>query len=128
MDLNEKINRYLSPWFPQVGGITKHFGWKLDKMELKSYIESLDYVEQVMDDFTIKMCTGVMNEASHYDVDLVVVPVKYIDRDLTGLQDVYEYQYKINERNITKIRTDGRRGHFGIQRSYPEALFMQEIF
>lgn len=53
LDLNEKINRYLSPWFPQVGGITKHFGWKLDKIELKSYIESLDYVDQVMDDFTL---------------------------------------------------------------------------
>ena len=53
LDLNEKINRYLSPWFPQPGGITKHFGWTLDRECLKSYIESLDYVESVGDDFTI---------------------------------------------------------------------------
>ena len=53
LDLNEKINRYLSPWFPQEGGIRKHFGWSLDKLYLKSYIESLDYVENVGDDFTI---------------------------------------------------------------------------
>ena len=53
LDLNEKINHYLSPWFSQTGGITEHFGWKLDKNELKSYIESLDYVDQVMDDCTV---------------------------------------------------------------------------
>ena len=53
LDLNEKINRYLSPWFPEVGGITEHFGWSLNKEHLKAYIESLDYIEQVGDDFTI---------------------------------------------------------------------------
>ena len=53
LNLNEKINRYISPWFPQVGGITKHFGWMLNKESLKSYIESLDYVEYVGDDFTL---------------------------------------------------------------------------
>jgi hypothetical protein len=53
LDLNEKINRYLSPWFPEVGGITEHFGWSLNKENLKAYIESLDYIEQVGDDFTI---------------------------------------------------------------------------
>ena len=53
LDLNEKINRFLSPWFPKAGGIVKHFGWTLDKACLKSYIESLDYVDYVGDDFTI---------------------------------------------------------------------------
>ena len=53
LDLNRRINCYLSAWFPHVGGITQHFGWKVDKMELKSYIENLDYVDYVDDDFTI---------------------------------------------------------------------------
>lgn len=53
LDLNEKINRFLSPWFPQDGGIVDHFGWKLEKEALKAYIESLDYIEYVGDDFTI---------------------------------------------------------------------------
>ena len=53
LDLNKKINRFISPWYPKANGITKHFGWSLDKASLKSYIESLDYVERVGDDFTL---------------------------------------------------------------------------
>ena len=53
LDLNEKINRYLSPWYPQESGITKHFGWTINKTALKTYIESIDYVEHVSDDLTI---------------------------------------------------------------------------
>jgi len=53
LDLNRKINCFISPWFPKTNGITKHFGWSLDKASLKSYIESLDYVERVGDDFTL---------------------------------------------------------------------------
>jgi len=53
LNLNRSINRYLSPWFKKSGGITKHFGWNVDKGALKSFIENLDYVESVGDDFTI---------------------------------------------------------------------------
>ena len=63
-------------------------------------------VSGLMDDFTIRMCNGVMGEMKDDDVDLVVVPVKYIDRDLTGLQDIYEYQYKTNVENILPENTD----------------------
>ena len=34
-------------------GKWNNFGWSLDKASLKSYIESLDYVERVGDDFTL---------------------------------------------------------------------------
>ncbi|MCR4837944.1 MAG: GGDEF domain-containing protein [Eubacterium sp.] len=63
-------------------------------------------VSGLMDDFTIKLCNGVMSEASHLDINLVVVPVKYIDRDLTGLQDKYEYQYKTNASNLLPENID----------------------
>ena len=63
-------------------------------------------VSGLMDDFTIKLCNGVMSEASHLDINLVVVPVKYIDRDLTGLPDKYEYQYKTNAYNLLPENID----------------------
>lgn len=63
-------------------------------------------VSGLMDDFTIKLCNGVMIEASHLDINLVVVPVKYIDRDLTGLADKYEYQYKTNAANLLPENVD----------------------
>ena len=63
-------------------------------------------VSGLMDDFTIKLCNGVMSEASHLDINLVVVPVKYIDRDLTGLPDKYEYQYKTNASNLLPENID----------------------
>ena len=53
LDLNEKINQFLSPWYPKAGGITKHFGWSLENSVLKSFIENIDYVEKVGDDFTL---------------------------------------------------------------------------
>ena len=62
LDLNKKINCYLSPWYPKAGGITNHFGWNLDKSELKSYIESLDYVEHVGDDFTVMKIASADNQ------------------------------------------------------------------
>lgn len=68
LDLNEKINRYLSPWFPQAGGVTKHFGWTLEKAKLKSYIESLDYVESVADDFTVMKIAST--DEQKYAVDM----------------------------------------------------------
>ena len=62
LDLNKKINCFLSPWFTKAGGITNHFGWNLDKAELKSYIESLDYVEHVGDDFTVMKIASADNQ------------------------------------------------------------------
>ena len=63
-------------------------------------------VSGLMDDFTIKMCNGVMSESAHFDINLVVVPVKYIDRDLTGIPDQYEYQYKTNACNLLPENVD----------------------
>lgn len=63
-------------------------------------------VSGLLDDFTIKLCNGAMREAAKYDINLVVVPVKYIDRDLSGLMDKYEYQYKTNAGNLLPENVD----------------------
>ena len=46
LDLNEKISRFLSPWYlyvnevdkSKVGGIVKHFGWSIQKEKLIAFI------------------------------------------------------------------------------------------
>ena len=48
----------------------------------------------IMDDFTESICKGVMLGAKKADVNLVVLPCKYLDRDLTHNKELmYEYQY-----------------------------------
>lgn len=51
-------------------------------------------VSGILDEFTKYVCKGVLQEAKAADVNIVVVPGKYIDRDLSGNQELrYEYQY-----------------------------------
>lgn len=64
-------------------------------------------VSGIMDEFTELMARGIMDAMGDDDsVRLVVVPVKYIDRDLTGLPDKYEYQYKTTSKFLTKKNMD----------------------
>ncbi len=64
-------------------------------------------VSGIMDNFTEYMCKGIMSAAAaDDDVNIVVVPVKYIDRDLTGLPDKFEYQYKTNAYNLCRENVD----------------------
>ena len=51
-------------------------------------------VSGITEHFIISICKGVMHAAKEADVDLVVLPGKYIDRDLSSNKDLcYEYQY-----------------------------------
>lgn len=51
-------------------------------------------VSGIMDDFTRMICKGVMRAAKRRDVDLVIFPAKYVDRDVSANRDImYEYQY-----------------------------------
>ena len=65
-------------------------------------------VSGIMDEFTKYMCEGIVDviDEDNDKVNLVVVPVKYIDRDYTGLPDKYEFQYKENSQNILKENMD----------------------
>lgn len=48
----------------------------------------------IADDFTVQTCRGVMKAAQGKDVDIVIIPGKYIGRDIKETKDlIYEYQY-----------------------------------
>lgn len=51
-------------------------------------------VSGIMDDVTRAICQGVKQEAQMLDVNVVVIPGKYWERDLTDNRELmYEYQY-----------------------------------
>ena len=51
-------------------------------------------VSGILDEFTKYVCKGALEAAREADVNVVIVPGKYIDRDLSGQADLmYEYQY-----------------------------------
>ncbi len=51
-------------------------------------------VSGIMDDFTRIICKGVMKAAKKRNVNLVIFPAKYLDRDVSDNRDLrYEYQY-----------------------------------
>lgn len=51
-------------------------------------------VSGITEHFIISICKGVMHAAKEADVNLVVLPGKYIDRDLSVNKEIrYEYQY-----------------------------------
>ena len=51
-------------------------------------------VSGIMDDFTKLVCRGVMQMAKQLDVNVVVLPGKYLNRDLSDNQELmYEYQF-----------------------------------
>lgn len=51
-------------------------------------------VSGIMDQFTESLCRGAMKECDEQDMDLVVFPGKYLDRDLSGMPEImYEYQF-----------------------------------
>lgn len=48
----------------------------------------------IMDEVTKYVCKGVFQEAKQYDINVVVLPGKYLERDLSDNQELmYEYQY-----------------------------------
>ena len=44
--LNEAISVYISPWHDAVG-YTTHFGWRINMHDVQSYIQQLDFIDQV---------------------------------------------------------------------------------
>ena len=63
-------------------------------------------VSGIMDEFVEHLCKGVISAAEKENVNVVVIPVKYIDREMKGLPDVHEYQYQTNIKNITYTNVD----------------------
>lgn len=51
-------------------------------------------VSGITDDFTKLICSGMLQTAKQMDVNIVVFPGKYVDRDVSHNRDLmYEYQY-----------------------------------
>ncbi|MGO5308180.1 diguanylate cyclase domain-containing protein [Agathobacter sp. LCP21S3_B2] len=51
-------------------------------------------VAGIADNFTVQTCRGVIQAARDKDIDVVIMPGKYIERDLTSNREImYEYQY-----------------------------------
>ena len=51
-------------------------------------------VSGITDIFTESVCKGVRHAASKAGMNLVVLPGRYLDRDLTQMREImYEYQY-----------------------------------
>ena len=64
-------------------------------------------VSGIMDEFTEYICRGVMHEAKKADVNIVIFPCKYLDRDLRMNKELmYEYQYNTLFSYATKENLD----------------------
>lgn len=65
-------------------------------------------VSGITDDFTESICKGVIQRAAEMDVNLVVLPGKYIGRNTEGNPDLmYEYQHGTILSYATKETMDG---------------------
>ncbi|MCR5214388.1 MAG: substrate-binding domain-containing protein [Eubacterium sp.] len=63
-------------------------------------------VSGIMDEFTELLVKGVINEASTDEVNIVVIPVKYIHREVKYESELFDYQFENNVANITSSNLD----------------------
>lgn len=64
-------------------------------------------VSGIMDEFTKAICKGIMHGAKKADVNLVVLPCKYLNRDLSNNKELmYEYQYNTLFSYVTRENVD----------------------
>ncbi len=62
----------------------------------------------ITDDFTRLLCHGVIERAKTLDVNIVVIPGKFLDREYSETSDIYyEYQYQTLFSYATKENLDG---------------------
>ena len=62
----------------------------------------------ITDDFTRLLCHGVIERAKTLDVNIVVIPGKFLDREYPETSDIYyEYQYQTLFSYATKENLDG---------------------
>lgn len=62
----------------------------------------------ITDSFSVCLCRGILERAQAQDVNIVVFPCKYIQRDYTALSQInFEYQFETALSHITKKNIDG---------------------
>ena len=65
-------------------------------------------VSGIMDDFTKLLCKGIIQQAEKEDINIVVFPGKYLDRDFSSNPDImYEYQFSTVFSYVKKENIDG---------------------
>ena len=48
----------------------------------------------IMDEFTEPLCKGAIEEAAGDDINIIFIPIKYINREMKDIPDLYEFQYQ----------------------------------
>ncbi|MCR5147721.1 MAG: hypothetical protein K6C35_02010, partial [Eubacterium sp.] len=61
----------------------------------------------IMDSMSKEAYMGIKNAALNDNVNIIVVPLKYIGRDLSGMPDKSEYQYEVTASFLKKENVDG---------------------
>ena len=62
----------------------------------------------ISDDFSIALCRGVIDQAKKANVNVIVFPCKYIQRDFSDNPQIqYEYQFETVVSLIRKENLDG---------------------
>lgn len=65
-------------------------------------------VSGIMDSFTKLLCKGIIQQAEKEDINIVVFPGKYLDRDFSSNPDIrYEYQFSTVFSYVKKENIDG---------------------
>ena len=65
-------------------------------------------VSGISDFFTIQLCRGIIRRAEELDVNIFILPGKYINRDVSGQPElVFEYQYATVFSFVKKENLDG---------------------
>ena len=60
----------------------------------------------IMDELSEDFSRGMFAESAHDDIDIIVIPVKYINREMKNIPDLYEYQYNESYQYITSANID----------------------
>ena len=60
----------------------------------------------IMDEFIVQLCKGVITESARDNFNIVVIPIKYINREMKDIPDLYEYQYQTSAELINADNID----------------------
>ena len=82
----------------------------------------------ITDDFTRFLCKGLREAAKEQDVNMVVLPGKFLDRDYAQNTDImYEYQYDTLFSSVKKGRLDVPRRSTSGQPVVRHAIFSSSV-
>ncbi len=60
----------------------------------------------IMDEFTEPLCRGAIEESIGDDINIIFIPIKYINREMKDIPDLYEFQYQTTISYITSKNID----------------------